>query len=313
MKYIFIMNPVSGTKLNKELIFSKINDVMRHRGADYEILFTDRHGHAAELAREACEKYDEVTVVACGGDGTLNECASGVVGHMNARFAIYPCGGGNDFLKCVGTIKDFTLDAVIDGKDVIIDTLSVNGVCCLGITSIGLDADVNYNRMKWRNIPGFQGSLGYDAACLETVFKPLGKNLSVTVDGKLFKTGSFLLTTCANSREYGGGYNAAPEAILNDGYMDLILVERMPLVKVLKTLNLYKKGMHIKDGTVIPQLADYVHYFRAKTLEAVGQKSVYLNNDGEASECSAISVSVVPNSLRLVIPPRASGYAIAKK
>lgn len=313
MKYVFIMNPVSGTKLDKEQIARKINDVMKHRGANYEIMTTDSHGHATELAREACEKYEDVTVVACGGDGTLNECAAGVVGHMNARFAIYPCGGGNDFIKCIGTAKDFTLDAVIDGKDVIIDTLSVNGACCLGITSVGLDADVNFNRMKWRKIPGFHGPLGYDAACLETVFKPLGKNLSITVDGNFFKSGSFLLTTCANSRVYGGGYNAAPEAVLNDGYMDLILVEKMPLHKVLSVLDLYKKGRHIADGKVLPEISDYMHYFRAKTLEAVGEKDICLNNDGEASECSSISVSVVPDSLRLVIPPRAPGWAVAEK
>lgn len=313
MKYVFIMNPVSGSKLDKEQIVRKINDVMKHRGVDYEFFYTDRHGHATELALEACERFNNVTIVACGGDGTLNECAAGTVGHMNARLAVYPCGGGNDFIKCLGTQRDFTLDAVIDGRDVIIDTLSVNGECCLGITSIGLDADVNYNRKKWRKIPGFHGSLGYDAACIETVFKPLGKNLSITVDGKFFKTGSFILTTCANSRVYGGGYNAAPEAVLNDGYMDLVLVEKMPLGKVLSVLDIYKKGKHISNGEVIPEMSEYAHYFRAKTVEAIGDKSIYLNNDGEASECTGVTVSVVPDSLRLVIPPRAPAYAVAEK
>lgn len=313
MKYVFIMNPVSGTKLNKELVSPRINDAMKRRGADYEILFTDFHGHATKLADEACKKYDDVTIVACGGDGTLNEVAAGVTGHMNARFAIYPCGGGNDFIKCIGTRSDFTLDAVIDGNDTVIDTLSVNGSCCLGITSVGLDADVNYNRTKWRNIPGFHGSLGYDAACIETIFKPMGKNLTVSVDGNFYKTGEFLLTTCANSRVYGGGYNAAPEAMLNDGYMDLILVEKMPFYKVLSTLDIYKKGKHIRNGEVLPEYSQFMHYFRAKTLDAFGEKGIYLNNDGEASECTRITVSVVPDSLRLVIPPSAGAYAIAKK
>ena len=107
MKHIFIVNPHAGAtsaveELRNELAGSEF-------GSDYEFYVTKAPLDATKYVRSRCEAEPESTLrfYACGGDGTLNEVASGAIGFSNAEVACYPCGSGNDYIKYYGSKEDF--------------------------------------------------------------------------------------------------------------------------------------------------------------------------------------------------------------
>ena len=312
MKIVFVVNPRSGKRKNRERLAPLIAQRMAARGADYEILFTERKGHATELAAAAAARYPEVRVVSCGGDGTISECAAGLVGKPNAALAAYPSGGGNDFIKSIGERDLFTLDAILDGEVVCIDTLTVNGVCCLNLASVGVDADVAGAMERFRRLPFLRGPIAYDLALVERLFKPMGRAMRVEIDGEA-RDGIFLLAAAGNGRVYGGGYAATPMACLNDGLIDVVTVDKIPLLRIAHVLSLYKKGQHIVGDEVIPKLRDCLHYIRARHIRVESDTEFIVNNDGEILSADVMDVEVVPRSLNFVIPPGCKGSALLAK
>ena len=103
MRHLFILNPVAGgKKTDKEAVRQKIRAVMAERGESFELYETVGIMDAAEKVKREAIKGDELRVYACGGDGTLSECAHGAAGFKNASVTHYPCGTGNDFVRAFG-------------------------------------------------------------------------------------------------------------------------------------------------------------------------------------------------------------------
>ncbi len=303
MRYLFIINPQAGRRNGAAELSQEIKARMTERGADFAIAFTEREGHARELSREAAATGDELVVVSCSGDGTINECADGILGHDNAALAIIPRGRGNDFVKSLGKIEDFDIDAVMDGERVLVDTLDVNGSCCLNLASVGIDADVNSYIGKYSGIPLFRGPMAYNLALVERLTKPLSRRLTVDIDGEV-ADGKFLLAAAGNGRVYGGGYHAAPEAILDDGLIDAVVVSEISLLKVSGVLSDYKKGRHIVNGEVSEKLRGCLRYIRAKRLTVKSDAEFAINNDGCLSYGKIMDVHILPHSMNIVVPPR---------
>ena len=98
MKHLFIINPAAGSRDRTESYSRKIREACEGRGLDYEIRVSDAPGGCARLAREAAASGEEYRIYACGGDGTLNEVASGAAGYDNAAVTVFSGGSGNDFV-----------------------------------------------------------------------------------------------------------------------------------------------------------------------------------------------------------------------
>ena len=126
MKHIFVINPAAGRQSAYDDVCSRLSSGVF--GADYEIYRT-RHPHdATSFIRSYCEAHptEDVRFYACGGDGTLNEVVSGVVGHPNASVGCYPCGSGNDFVKYYGGADRFLdLSAQASAEEHLIDLIRV--------------------------------------------------------------------------------------------------------------------------------------------------------------------------------------------
>ena len=239
----------------------------------------------------------------CGGGGTLNEVVSGAVGFAGAEIAFYPCGSGNDFIKCFGTAAEFSnLETVVSGRAVPVDLIKVNeDRYCVNIFSVGVDADVAAGIPRWRRVPLCGGKTAYNLSLAECLVKPIGKKL--TVNGEPM---TLTIIAACNGRVYGGGYMAAPEADTADGLMDIISVRKLSRLRIAKVISQYKSGQHIKDAQVADNVADCLSFRRSDRLVISAATPFSANIDGEILRMSTASLSVLPGAFRFVAPAGAN-------
>ena len=185
MRHVFILNPVAGKNKLALALRGKIDAYFsKHPELEYCIRLTDGVGSATRIAAEECARGDALRLYACGGDGTLQETASGIpVGSSNVQLAVIPCGSGNDFVRTFGGSDVFTdLPDLIEGEAVPVDAVDCGDCISLNIASIGLDASVGLKMQKYKMWPGVSGSMAYNIAVVDVVCHPIGVEMSIEID-----------------------------------------------------------------------------------------------------------------------------------
>ena len=304
MRHVFIVNPVSGKADASLTLVPRIVAACAKADVEYEIRLTDHPGHAEELARAEAEQGTPVRLYACGGDGTLNEVLRGACGYANAAVGCVPCGSGNDFIRNFGERSQFLdLDAQLAGSEQPIDLMSTNAGLCASICAVGLDAQVAYGIPKYRRMPLCGGSMAYLLSIAESLCGRLGHRLAIELDGETLKEECLLVALC-NGTTYGGGFNAAPEADLQDGLMDVIIVRKVSRLRIAGILGVYKKGTHLQNGKVVPSVKDIVIYRRARRakLRCLDGRDIIAAVDGEGTPTREVTVQMMPRAGRFVLP-----------
>lgn len=310
MKHVFVVNPVAGKKDPGITLELQLARAGKELGADCCVLRTKAKGHAAELCRKMAQeaKGEAIRFYAVGGDGTLNEVITGVYesGNLQAEAASVPCGSGNDFVRNFGTAEDF-LDLAdnIRGAAVPIDLMRTNHGLCAAISSAGVDAEVAYGIPKFRRIPFCGGSMAYNLSIAQCMCHKLGNPLRVELDGRVLED-NYLIVTLCNGQRYGGGYQAAPTADLQDGMLEVVLVKKISRLRIVGVLAKYKDGKHIADGEVIPELRDIMSYHHAKqiSITALGERDPIITVDGECGPARLLTADVLPLAVRFVLPQK---------
>ncbi|NLC83910.1 MAG: YegS/Rv2252/BmrU family lipid kinase [Ruminococcaceae bacterium] len=302
--FLFLINPEAGKRTSRKLA-REINASMAKTDTsyEYEIVMTEKSGHACELAHRFGQEHGENGVVyACGGDGTVNETVNGIFG-TGAALGILPIGTANDFARHIlpGLEPEDILSRLPFPELRPLDLIKVNEVICANITSFGLDSKVQriantlqrrlhiHSELLLYNLAilfGMAGGREYDLEydMLTTEIKD-GQPVRVTGSIKM------VLAAICNGRYYGGGYNPAPAASSSDGVLDIVLVDNLPLTRIVKLLPKYKAGTHVGDPAM--------HMFSA--TEGVFRSHGGLlpgNYDGELFEAAEISFKVLPAAIR---------------
>lgn len=315
MKCIFIVNPVSG-KVNATRHFvPKIKQTADAAQLAYEICETTHAGHATELARAYGETGERVRLYACGGDGTLNEVLAGAYPYENVEVGSIPCGSGNDFVRSFGTAADFLdLTDNLAGTAIPIDLIAANGGVCAAICSVGLDSEVAYGIPKFRRLPLCGGHMAYNLSIVERLCKHIGRKMRVEIDGQIVEDELLIATVC-NGMAYGGGYKASPNADLQDGLLEVILVKKMSRLRIAGVLAKYKMGEHIADEAVVESMRDIMSYHKAKRVSIVPSdgKQAIVNIDGECGSAPALHAEVLPLAARFVLPARLANAFVGKQ
>lgn len=301
MRHYFILNPAAGKGAALQLI-PQIREAFR--GEDLIIHKTTAPGDAAEYVREECRLHrgEELRFYACGGDGTASEAAGGLLGAENAALGVVPCGSGNDLVKNFPGRDFLDLAAQRAGETVPMDLMEFCGKTAVNLCNCGLDADVAHNMPLFRRLPGVSGSMAYQLSILYTFFRPLGKAAEVLLDDEPPIRAEALLLLCGNGRYYGGGYQGAPLAQVDDGLLDVCLVPRLGRLKILSIIGRYQKGLHVSD----PELRGLVTYRKVRRLEARFAGPVTMCLDGETFQGDRMTARVLPAAIRLVLPFAAS-------
>lgn len=315
MRTLFLLNPAAGKQDCTAQLIPQIEAAARRAGLAPEevtIHVTEYAGHARKLARAAAQQAAAegvpLRIYTAGGDGTFMEAMTGVQGIPGAAVGCLPYGSGNDFLRTYGTKEEFAdLDAQLAGGEVTIDLLQTNLGLSATICAAGLDAQVAYGIPKFRRIPLCGGEMAYALSIVEQLCGQIGRKIEYDIDGETLTVDCLMCAIC-NGKAYGGGFLAAPEAVPDDGWMDVVIIRKVGRLTIAKLLGMYKRGGHFVHGQLTEQAKPYFIYRRAKqvTLRPVdGRGPIVATADGECAPCDRVEIALHPQSARILLPKAA--------
>ncbi|MDR3239303.1 MAG: diacylglycerol kinase family lipid kinase [Clostridiales bacterium] len=245
-----LWNPTAG-KGRAAHVMPQIEKALRDRGCWYHIAPTEYPGHAQILAQEAVREGAEALIVA-GGDGTLQEASSGLIG-SNTPLAGIPLGNGNDFIRHLADLRHcrseqeriaFCLETVFARKTRRLDVIKVSHLkhgaahYALNIGNTGLDAEAADYATRLKK---YVSSASYVISMIRCAFTHQPFRAAIEIDGK---KQNHLLTLAAvcNGDRYGGGFIVSPSARVDDGYLNVCLVKHMTRLKILALFPLILMG-----------------------------------------------------------------------
>lgn len=298
MKHVFIINPRAGKRDQTSRILTMAEKLRTEHGLDCACLISGRAGGAAELARRAAACGEDLRVYACGGDGTLNEVLNGLSGFRNAALTCIPVGTGNDFLKNFGDDMERFSDAenLWDGPEFPLDVIECNGRYALTIACSGIDARVADDVHKYTHSFLLNGQSSYVAALtVNFLFKGIGQRWAVTVDGQTV-LGEYALVAVCNGRYYGGGFMPVPQARMNDGILDTLIVKGVGRAKFARFVGAYSKGQWQKFAP----LARLVQAQEIRIQSA--REDIVTCLDGETSRSRDVTLRLAEHPVRFFGP-----------
>lgn len=283
-----LINPISGGG-HAHQVLAPIAQLLRARGAEVTVQETTSAAHATELAASAAEQGE--VVLAVGGDGLARDAAAGVV-PAGGTLAIVPAGRGNDLARKLGLpsgARDLA-DLLLDGSVRAIDVLEANGVIVPGNVYAGIDSVATVIINGNRRVPGL---LLYRLAPVYAFlrWKPVGYTLVVDGEQRSVRANMVVI---ANSGTYGHGLRIVPDAVVDDGLLDVLVVGEGPRGAIVKFMNEAKAGAHVHRAEVT------VSTGREVTLHT--DRRVPLCADGDEIGTLPLTVRVRPAALNVIAP-----------
>jgi YegS/Rv2252/BmrU family lipid kinase len=312
MKTIFVLNPSAGKGHGLDRIKDEVSEASKKLGVKAGVYITKKVGDAESFARmvamDAAEKNEEVRLIGCGGDGTLNELVNGVIGFDCAAVGVIPTGTGNDFVRNFKDVGDFmSVEAQLRGTVEKKDVIKYWGVLdgreqtryCANMFNIGFDCNVVDLAATLKKYPMLKGSLAYLAAVMGILVKKKGANLKIEIDGEVVQNGPVLLAAVANGGYCGGGVNSAPKASLTDGLMDINIIYNITRLEFLKNFPAYAKGTHLE----LPNVEEMIYFKQCKKVVITPlHGAMRLCTDGELSDAGTVHMEIVEGGLNMVVP-----------
>jgi YegS/Rv2252/BmrU family lipid kinase len=294
LKARFIFNPYSGRNRRNPYLRDRAAGFIKERGLDATVVNSERPRHATELAAEAVRDGCEL-VVAIGGDGTMNEVATALVG-TEARFGLIPCGSGNGLGRHLGIRRpdDDAFRTLLEGRPRAIDTGLVNDFPFFNAMGLGFEADIAVRFSRQTN----RGLAGYIRVGLPSFFAHHPERCRVRHPGGVTDVDAFTLAVM-NSDQYGNDARVAPGAQLDDGRFELISVPQVNFLGACTLL--YRLGTDSFDRVrAVTRLG-------GDRFEIERAKPGWIHTDGEPRATTAkLEISLKPHSLRIMVPAAAA-------
>ena len=298
MKHIFIINPTAGKRDSRQRIYDMADILRDKHGLDVQCILTKKQGHATELTRKLCESGEELRFYACGGDGTINEVANGILGYDNAAMTCIPIGTGNDFLKNFGddAAKFSDAENLWDGPQFPMDVIEVGDRIVLTIACSGIDARIGRDVHKYSESPLLDGKSSYIVSLIANfIFKDISSHWTVEIDGNAVE-GDYAVVSVCNGRYYGGGFMPMPEARMDDGIMNVMIVDKVSKLQFLRIVGPYAKGEYRKLPTFARGYTPKVVRIRSE------QEDIVTCLDGESIVSSDVTIKLSDKRLNFFGP-----------
>ena len=295
---LVVINPISGAgraDAGGAAEVEAARAAMARGGYDATVVVTTGPGHASEAARRACAE-GVALVVAWGGDGTMNEIAR-VLAFGDVPLALVPAGSGNGLARDLGVPREpmAALAAATTGRPWRIDAGDVNGGLFFNVAGLGLDARIAHAFAANR---GRRGFLRYLQIGARELARYRASEYDIAWDGG-HRTAPALIVALANSRQYGGHGCIAPGAVLDDGRLNLVIVDDLPMWRVMTRLPSFFRGT-LQPGRGLTMAA-------CTSLRLTAALPWELHLDGEPRAGSeAIEVKLHPRALAVVRPPNST-------
>jgi len=310
-----IVNPSAGGGKAGRVLADVLVALDRH-GLQVRSELTRDLAHARELAREACVVGE--TVVCLSGDGMVGAVADVVREFPEVLLGVLPGGRGNDLARVLGIPAD-PVEAcaiVAGGFSRKLDLGEVNGKAFVGIASVGFDSEAN--RIA-NEAPAWLGGLVYAYGALRALlfWRPARFRIELTHSGtpsgahpeghkqagdppsELHSFSGYTVGAC-NSKTYGGGMRAAPDALLDDGLLDVVVLESVSKLRFLtKILPKVFSGAHVREPSV--------KVFRAREIAVSADRPFTMYADGDPIGELPLRVRTIGAAVRVLVPSDGSG------
>ena len=267
-KMVVIVNPVSGVGRQKR-IEKLLRDNINHDLIDYDVRYTEHIHHGTEIARECCQ-HDYDAIVAVGGDGSVNDVVSGMAG-SGKILGIIPCGSGNGLARNMklSLIPAFAVRNLNYWHEMTIDTIRLNDrYTVASIAGVGFDAYIArlMKAVKTRGFPAYLNLILREYPTYEC------KDYKLSFDGHEIERNAWFIVF-ANSNQFGYNATIAPQAKLDDGLIDVSIVDKIPIEHIGLTGPLVYAN-HF-------ELSQHVEMFKARDIMVRGNVDHWVNIDGE--------------------------------
>src|SRR5688500_10587626 len=269
---------------------------VRAKGHIVRARLTWEPGDGAMFAREAMDAGAD-TVIACGGDGTVNEVVNGLEG-TTVALGIIPAGTANDFARQVGIPDDpsAAMDIILRRKPVIIDTAAMNGRRFVNVSSGGVGAEATAETPA--DAKASLGPVAYFISGLRKLAALEPRRALFEAPGLRIEDDYFLFAV-GNARETGGGTLVTPRASVRDGLLDVCIIGALPRKEFARLALRVKRGEHLES--------DGVRYLQVPWFRVTAADPLTVNLDGEPAELREAKYEARPRDL-LVHLPRLPGH-----
>jgi diacylglycerol kinase (ATP) len=286
-KALFIINPISGGKKKDDVpeLIKKYLDAAKFEAV---IVYSDGPAHARQIAKEAVNKFD--LIVAVGGDGTVNEVASAIVG-TDTMLGIVPYGSGNGLARFLGISMNApkAIRALNTSRVEVIDSAKVNGRPFFNMAGMGFDAHISEVFAKRRK----RGFFTYLVSSIQEFNKYKPETYHIEVDGTSYEREAFMLSF-ANSSQYGNNAHISPHASVQDGLLDICIIKEFPFWRLLE--------MGVRMLTKRTDSTKYLEIIRGKHIHIKRRGPGPVHLDGEPQITGAqTEIELVPNSLKVIV------------
>jgi diacylglycerol kinase (ATP) len=286
-KALFVINPVAGGK-RKDHVPQLIQQHVNKQTVEATIVFTEEAGHAHWLAKEASKTYQ--AIVAVGGDGTVNEVASAVVG-TPAALGILPFGSGNGLSRFLGIPMDTVkaIETINHHKVEQIDAGRVDGQWFFNMAGMGFDAHISqvFAQQKTR------GFITYFKSALKEIISYRPQQYKLIIDGQPYERNAFMLSF-ANSSQYGNNAHVSPKASVQDGLLDVCVIKPFPLYRF--------PEMGLRMFTKTADKSSFVEIIKGRRIQVSRTHAGPAHLDGEPQTMGAqAEISIVPSSLNVIV------------
>jgi YegS/Rv2252/BmrU family lipid kinase len=286
--FALLVNPASGGGRALEAL-PKVHATLDGLGADHRTVTTRSIDHAYQEATKAAKGGE--TVLALGGDGLLRPLTGALKG-TDSALALIPCGRGNDLARVLGVPTDpgEAARVAVEGEERLLDVASVEGTPFMGIASFGLDSDANRIANEAKLVKG-NAVYVYSALRALAAWKPA--TFTVIVDGERHQFTGFSVAV-GNSKAYGGGMFILPDAELDDGKLDVMLVHKTSKLRCLIELPKVFKGTHVDSA--------HVEFLRGEEIKVSAGRPFAIYADGDPIGATPAIMRVERRCLRVIAP-----------
>ena len=281
----------------------RVRDFLQAEGAKFEAVFTEEPGHATQLARQALDDGYR-TIVAVGGDGTVNEVINGLVveGSVDPEVALglIPCGTGSDFARVLDIPRDYMeacrhllrseprpvdlgrITCLREGREV--ERYFINAA------GLGFDGEVADLGNRFPKVLG--GTITYLACLFISLVTYRNKNVELSFDGQPVRGRLNSVIVC-NGRYFGGGMFIAPGASLDDGLFYVVILGNLNKLEVVMNVPRVYKGTHLTHPKV--------SHFSAKEIHVEAQERMFLQAEGELVGEAPATFQIIPQALKVLV------------